>query len=256
MLDSSLSFADCVCLDLSRLSDSLALKAKNPAKLQNFLEKIRSTLYKVLALRASYEYEFIQGFRFSEKSVSQKIRPISPVIGKGKAAVLLRIREDFEDEFLSNVLLTVKKVGVVDAIIVDRDVLNSEENNCKIGFSFENGYDNSISENKSIDERDNNQKKDLGFGKVKEVEKESILYQRLGKIRNILGDDFPIISCGGVNTGSDVFFRLKSGADFVLVDSAFTKRGPYCLEKIVKELEQVMEAQNINSIREIRANKV
>jgi len=239
-LDSALSFADCVCLDLSRLSDSLALKGMNPAKLQSFLEKIGFTVYKNLALRACYEYEFQQGLRFSAKSVSKKILPISPVLQKGKAAVLLRIRDDFEDKFLENMLLAVKKSQVIDAIIVDYNIHISKSNS---NSDFEN------SESNCFDGKEN-----CEFQKMNNNWEERVENQRLKKIRNILGDEFPIVSCGAVYTGLDAFFRLKSGADFLLVDSAFLKRGPYCLEKILKELEQVMEINNITSIKQIRAS--
>ena len=39
----------------------------------------------------------------------------------------------------------------------------------------------------------------------------------INRVRKIVGNRIAIISCGGVLTGEEVFYLLKSGADFVLI---------------------------------------
>ena len=64
--------------------------------------------------------------------------------------------------------------------------------------------------------------------------------------------EIPLISTGGILTGDDVYERIKNGADFVFIYSAFLLRGPYCCEKILKELNTRMNKENKKNISEIR----
>lgn len=91
-------------------------------------------------------------------------------------------------------------------------------------------------------------KKDDGF---KDSSNEKLL-----KIRKFIGKEFPIISCGGIFTGEDVFNRLNYGADFVLIDNAFRNRGPYIIEKIVNELSDIMQNNGIKNLNELKRTNI
>jgi dihydroorotate dehydrogenase len=74
----------------------------------------------------------------------------------------------------------------------------------------------------------------------------------LKKVNQFTQGRIPIISAGGILNGKDVYDRLAKGASFVLLHSAFLIRGPYCLEIIISELEEVMKSNKKLSLESIR----
>jgi len=78
----------------------------------------------------------------------------------------------------------------------------------------------------------------------------------LNFLRQSLGENFPIISAGGIENGEDVYERIKNGANFVLINSVMKKRGPYCLEKLINELDDIMIRNNHNCLLEIRKKEI
>lgn len=220
LLDNALTFADSVNIELARVNEFETVKFKNPEKLKVLLEKIKSTVYKNLALKACYEYEYVFGVYQNPKSVSSKIRPISSIIRKKRPNIFVRIADDCPDEYLDKLLLIIMESSIVDAIILDAN-MDDVENRKRHDYEYINRMDSESNE-------------------------------RIKYLRSVIGQKFPIISSGAINTGQDVFCRIQSGADFVLIDSAFKKRGPYCLEKIAKELNELMVINNYSSIKELR----
>lgn len=62
----------------------------------------------------------------------------------------------------------------------------------------------------------------------------------------------PIIGTGGITYGEDALAMIMAGATLVGVGSAVYFRGADCFAKIVKEMEEIMREENINSLEEIR----
>jgi len=215
MLDSAFCFADSVNIDLSRLNSILAFKYNTPEKLETFLQKIKSTSFRSLGLKATYEYEYFNCLNNSNKSVTKNIQPITKILQKQKTNVFLRLDENSPQEYLEMALSLIVKSGIVDALIIDSFSKNDEN------LDPENSHSN----------------------------------KKIREIRKIIGKDFPIISCGGILKGEDVFYRIKSGADFVLLDDAFKQRGPYCLEKITRELSDKMQKNNYFKIKQLRTKE-
>ena len=77
----------------------------------------------------------------------------------------------------------------------------------------------------------------------------------LGNVRRfyeLLKDKTSIIGVGGVKTGQDAFEFLLAGADAVQVGTAFEKEGVNCFGRINKELEEILQQKDYNSIEEVK----
>ncbi|KPJ55787.1 dihydroorotate dehydrogenase [Parcubacteria bacterium DG_74_2] len=77
----------------------------------------------------------------------------------------------------------------------------------------------------------------------------------LGNVRRfyeLLKAQVSIIGVGGIKTGQDAFEFLLAGADAVQVGTTFEKQGISCFERINKELEEVLESKNYNSLQEAK----
>ncbi|QDH17315.1 quinone-dependent dihydroorotate dehydrogenase [Swingsia samuiensis] len=65
-----------------------------------------------------------------------------------------------------------------------------------------------------------------------------------------------LISCGGIESGQDIFDRLQMGADMVQIYTSFVLQGPSILARLKRELLQEMENAGLSSITDIKtANK-
>ncbi|AQS88918.1 dihydroorotate dehydrogenase 2 [Neoasaia chiangmaiensis NBRC 101099] len=62
-----------------------------------------------------------------------------------------------------------------------------------------------------------------------------------------------LIACGGIESGQDVFDRLSAGADMVQIYSSFILDGAGVLDRMKRELLQIMRERNLESIDDIRA---
>jgi len=62
----------------------------------------------------------------------------------------------------------------------------------------------------------------------------------------------PIIGTGGITTGEDALAMIMAGARLLGVGSAVYFRGPQAFAEITKEMETIMQAENIKSLEEIR----
>jgi dihydroorotate dehydrogenase len=82
-------------------------------------------------------------------------------------------------------------------------------------------------------------------------EAKKVSIDQLKNLYEISKGEIPLISTGGISTGEDVYERLKLGAKMVLIYYPFIMNGPYCLEKILKELDTIMTRENQNKIKEI-----
>lgn len=62
----------------------------------------------------------------------------------------------------------------------------------------------------------------------------------------------PIIGCGGVQTGSDVFEHLLCGASAVQVGTLLMREGTSCFKRLTKELEQLMRTKGYAQIEDFK----
>ena len=61
-----------------------------------------------------------------------------------------------------------------------------------------------------------------------------------------------LIACGGIESGADILQRIRLGAHLVQVYSAFAYEGPPLISRLKKEMLELMQAEGIRSLEEIR----
>ncbi len=78
----------------------------------------------------------------------------------------------------------------------------------------------------------------------------------LAKMRQRLGDAFPIIGVGGVEDASSALEKIQSGADLIQLYTGMIYKGPTIACDINRGLSQYCEKHQIAHISDIRDNKV
>ena len=63
--------------------------------------------------------------------------------------------------------------------------------------------------------------------------------------------DIPIIGCGGINTGRDALEYILAGASALQMGSSIYYRGKDAAQKISKEMNELMEKEDIENIKDI-----
>ena len=64
--------------------------------------------------------------------------------------------------------------------------------------------------------------------------------------------NIPIIGCGGIKNGSDIFEHILAGASAVQVGPQLVKEGPKCFERLEKELINIMDNKDYHNIKEFK----
>lgn len=68
----------------------------------------------------------------------------------------------------------------------------------------------------------------------------------------LLGDKIKIIGCGGVSDGDDLFQMILAGATLVAIGSQIMIKGVKCVDKIIGELEYIMEKKGYSNLDDFR----
>ncbi|MFK5277584.1 dihydroorotate oxidase, partial [Lactococcus lactis] len=63
-----------------------------------------------------------------------------------------------------------------------------------------------------------------------------------------LKPEIKIIGTGGIETGQDAFEHLLCGATMLQIGTALHKEGPAIFDRIIKELEEIMDKKGYQSI--------
>lgn len=61
----------------------------------------------------------------------------------------------------------------------------------------------------------------------------------------------PIIGCGGVSSGAEALEKLRAGASFVQLYSALAFEGPPVVERICRELDDLLERDGAENVRAV-----
>jgi len=64
--------------------------------------------------------------------------------------------------------------------------------------------------------------------------------------------ELDVIGCGGIKTGEDIFKQLLVGASFVQIGTTLHREGFSCINRILKELEDIMLKKGYTTIDEFR----
>ncbi|MFT8419407.1 MAG: dihydroorotate dehydrogenase (quinone), partial [Acetobacter sp.] len=76
--------------------------------------------------------------------------------------------------------------------------------------------------------------------------------QMLRIVANIAAGRLALVSCGGIESGQDILTRIRLGADLVQVYTAFAYEGPALIGRLKREMLQIMRAQGVETLDDIR----
>ena len=65
----------------------------------------------------------------------------------------------------------------------------------------------------------------------------------------------PIVGVGGIHNGQSAWDKIEAGATLIQLYSALVYQGPKLVEKILKEINEKMEKENIKDIKNIVGRK-
>ena len=64
--------------------------------------------------------------------------------------------------------------------------------------------------------------------------------------------NIPIIGCGGIKNGTDIFEHILAGASAVQIGTQLVKEGPKCFARLEKELINIMSTKGYHNINEFK----
>ncbi|MFT9418348.1 quinone-dependent dihydroorotate dehydrogenase [Acetobacter sp.] len=76
--------------------------------------------------------------------------------------------------------------------------------------------------------------------------------QMLRLVAKIAAGRLALVSCGGIESGQDILDRIRLGADLVQVYTAFAYEGPALIARLKREMLQIMRAQGIEALDDVR----
>ena len=74
--------------------------------------------------------------------------------------------------------------------------------------------------------------------------------QRLRDFRTATGGQLPLIGVGGIGSARDTYERIRAGASLVQLYSALVFEGPGLVRRMLKELEQYLQADGFSGVAE------
>ena len=218
-LQSIFHISDVITINMSSYKSKAILQYKNMNKLEKFMDKLKETIYYEMGVKAILNYETLVPPKEGENKIFDllNLQFQNTLLKYSRPKILLRLDTKLTNEDIKNYVELSKKSGIIDGFVVG-------------GMTTKGGSDNYVA------------------GESNREESTRVLKE----FYNYTKGEFALISTGGVLTGEDVYERLKNGADLILIYSPFILNGPYCMEKLIKELEEKMKKEgkfDINSIK-------
>ncbi len=78
----------------------------------------------------------------------------------------------------------------------------------------------------------------------------------LKKIYSLTNGQVPLIGVGGISSGSDCYIKIKSGASLIQLYTALIYSGPHLIDKIKKELIDLIRTDGYKNISEVIGKSV
>ena len=79
--------------------------------------------------------------------------------------------------------------------------------------------------------------------------------QVLANVYRLIGDKVPIIGVGGINSGETAWKKIEAGASLIQLYSGLVYEGPKLVKQILTELNEKLEDENVESIKDIVGRK-
>lgn len=142
-----------------------------------------------------------------------------------KLPILLKISPDLTYDEKKDIAKVVTRKGkMIDGLIITNTTINRPDT-----IKSENKKESGGLSGKPL--------KDISTNAIKEMYR---LTQ--GKI--------PIVGVGGVSSGADAYEKIKAGASLIQLYTAMTYEGPPVIEKIKRELQELLIADNYSRVAE------
>ncbi|AFL96886.1 dihydroorotate oxidase [Ornithobacterium rhinotracheale] len=93
-----------------------------------------------------------------------------------------------------------------------------------------------------------------GFGGLGGAYVKPTALANVRKFYQLLKPEIAVIGCGGVESGKDVFEHILCGAAMVQVGTQLMKEGTPVFDRLLRELQDIMQAKGYNSISEFKGN--
>jgi len=219
-LQSIFHISDVITINLSSYKSKAILQYKNMNKFEKFMEKIKETVYYEMGVKAILNYETLVPPKEGETKIFDllNLQFQNTLIKYTRPKILLRLDTKLTNEDIKNYVELSKKSGIIDGIVVG-------------GMTTKGGSDIYVA------------------GESNREESTRILKEFHTHTKGQLA----LISSGGILTGEDIYERLRNGADLVLIYSPYIINGPYCMEKLIKELEEKMKNEGKFDIKSIKS---
>ncbi|AWU39588.1 dihydroorotate dehydrogenase [Blattabacterium punctulatus CPU2] len=91
-----------------------------------------------------------------------------------------------------------------------------------------------------------------GFGGIGGFSIKPFALANVRKFYTYLRKDIPIIGCGGICTGKDVFEYILCGASAVQIGTQFLKEGIPVFDRLIKELITILKNKNYSSLNNFK----
>ncbi len=171
-------------------------------------------------LRNFHDEEKLDKLIFSIENEKKKLNLTIPVV--------VKISPDLDDgqiEKISSILLKyeIKAVIISNTTEKNRDVLKNEQKIQKGGLS----------------------------GKPLEITSN----QMINKFYRLLKNKIKIIGVGGVDSGKSAYQKFSVGADYIQLYTGMVYQGPNIVNKIKKELKEILLIEGVKNFREIIGHK-
>lgn len=149
---------------------------------------------------------------------------------KHKPPILLKLAPDLSDQELNELVAVInKKECKVDGLIISNTTLARE--NLKSEASKEIG----------------------GLSGAPLTQKSTLMIAKMYKLTN---GKLPIVGVGGVFNGQDAFDKVLAGASCIQLYTSFIYHGPFVVNSVKRELNELLEQNNFSSISEAVGKKV
>jgi dihydroorotate dehydrogenase len=224
MVKSAFHVSDFITLNFSAYDTKAILQYKNLSKFESLLAKIKNEIYYEMGIKASMNYELTNPVKEGEMGLFDMLKIQFPYsfVKLSRPKLMIRFDTKITNEEIKNYVEICRKSEIVDGIVIGGMV--------KDKLNLQNAF---VSGEKSREES----------------------LKLLKEAYNITKGEIPLVSTGGILTGEDVYERISNGADMVLIYTHFIFNGPYCLERILNELEEKMNKEGKASIKEIINNR-
>lgn len=216
MVKMSSPLSDFITINLSSYRIKSLSQYKNITKLEQLMVRLKKEYEYEIGLKSVFEHEkLLNKINGKKEKVIDKFSYPVHLFKKGRSRIMLRLDPNLSEDEIKGVIEISKKVGIVDGLVIGGMLQGNS--------SFLTGE----------------KCKDRSLDILKKCKKYS-------------KGDLALISTGGIMNADDIYERLKYGADFVLIYSPFILNGPFCLEKMVTDLDSLMTRNGNKSIDEIR----